>query len=106
MKISIITPIYNEEKYIEKYLDSLAKLEFPDQDLEIIFVNDCSTDGTVKLLEEFIASHQELDIKLLHNDKNRGVLFTRNRAVEEASNEYLINIDAHSIIDPDLVKNF
>ena len=64
--VSIIIPVYNGERYIERSIENLWKVDYPD--LEIIYVNDCSTDSTKKLLQEKLRSFP--DSRLIHLEIN------------------------------------
>lgn len=77
-KISVIVPIYNVEKYLRKCLDSLVSQTY--SDLEIILVNDCSTDSSLEICQEYQQKCSK--IKLFSNDKNRGLSYSRNKGVK------------------------
>lgn len=85
MKVSFIIPAYNIEKYIGKCLDSILKQTF--QDFEIVVVNDGSSDGTGKVLDEY--AQKDSRIKVLHK-KNEGVSAARNDGVKMASGKYIL----------------
>lgn len=92
--ISIIVPVYNAEKYLEQCLNSLLKQTY--QKLEIICVNDGSTDKSGRILEQF--QKNDFRIKII-NKTNEGVSKARNTALEEASGEFLMFVDADDWID-------
>ena len=79
--VSIIVPIYNAEKYLNKCLDSL--INQTKKELEFILVNDGSTDST----EEIIKSYKDKRIKYFKN-KNQGIGKTRNFGIDKATSEY------------------
>lgn len=91
--ISIIVPIYNAEKYIEKCLDSLVKQT--KKELEFILVNDGSTDNT----ENLIKKYKDKRIKYFKN-KNQGIGKTRNFGIEKATGKYLMFIDSDDYLEP------
>lgn len=95
--ISVIIPAYNAEQYLAKTLDSILAQTFPD--LEIIVVNDASTDSTSAVIEHYTALDDR--IRVLHKTKNEGVSFARNDALELASGTYLLFVDSDDWIDPD-----
>ncbi|PIP53680.1 MAG: glycosyl transferase, partial [Bacteroidetes bacterium CG23_combo_of_CG06-09_8_20_14_all_32_9] len=69
--LSIVIPAYNEEKTISSILDKVISVKLiSDIKKEIIVVNDCSTDSTLKVLQEYCMAHNELDIKVLHHEVN------------------------------------
>ena len=92
--ISIIVPIYNAEKYLNKCLDSLTKQT--KKELEFILVNDGSTDKT----EEIIKEYQDKRIKYFKN-KNQGIGKTRNFGISKSSGKYLMFIDSDDYLEKD-----
>lgn len=94
-KISIIIPIYNSEKYLKKCLDSVINQTL--EDIEIICIDDCSTDNSRKILEEYKAKDNR--IKLLFNKENKGQGYTRNIGIDTAIGEYIGFIDSDDEIE-------
>ena len=95
MKVSIIIPCYNEEKTIEKILDKILNLK--DLDLEIIVVDDKSSDLSRNIITEQLKN--KID-KVILNDKNYGKGYSIRKGIEEASGEVLIIQDADLEYDP------
>ena len=93
--ISVIIPVYNEEKYIEKCLDSVVDQTYPKDLFEIIIVDGGSTDRTKKLVEKY---EDMLDIKVLYNEK-RLVTYALNIGIENSLGEIIIRLDAHAEYD-------
>lgn len=91
MRLSVIIPVYNAEKTLSQSLQSIATMK--SHDIEIIFVDDCSTDGSVKILEEF-SSKSEMSCKILHQPSNGGVAAARNRGLDAAEGDYIMWLDA------------
>ncbi len=89
MRLSIVVPIYNTEKYLKACLDSIISQK--SEDIEILCVNDASTDGSLKILYEY--SKIDRRIKILENDKNYGLSFSRNRGINESCGEYIWFVD-------------
>ena len=87
--ISIIVPVYNVEAYLPQCLDSLINQTY--QDLEIICVNDGSTDGSLEILQQYVDKDKR--IKLITRD-NRGISASRNEALDIASGEYVMFVDS------------
>ena len=85
-KISVILPVYNEEKYIKKAIESVLNQTF--SDFELIIVNDGSTDNTLNIINEFTDSR----IKLI-TQPNQGPGASRNNAMEIACGEYVMFLD-------------
>lgn len=92
--ISIIVPVYNVEAYLPQCLDSLINQTY--QDLEIICVNDGSTDGSLEILQQYAAKDKR--IKLITRE-NRGISTSRNEALDIASGEYVMFVDSDDWID-------
>lgn len=87
-KVSVIIPVYNQEKLVLRTLDSIPRMG----EIEIIVIDDCSTDKTLENLEEYAKLDSTRNIKVLHNEKNRGVGYTVNRGYDEATGEYMVLI--------------
>lgn len=94
IKVSIIVPIYNVEKYINKCLDSLTNQTL--KEIEIICINDGSTDNSLKLLENYKNKDSRI---VLINQKNSGQSAARNKGVEIAKGEYIGFVDSDDWID-------
>ena len=92
--ISIIVPIYNAEKYLNKCLESLTKQT--KKELEFILINDGSTDKT----EEIIKEYQDKRIKYFKN-KNQGIGKTRNFGISKSSGKYLMFVDSDDYLEKD-----
>lgn len=95
-KVAIIVPVYNVEKYLRKCLDSLINQTL--KDIEIICINDGSTDKSLEILKEY--KNRDSRIILL-NPKNSGQSVARNRGIEIAKGEYLGFVDPDDWIDLD-----
>ncbi|MDR2206901.1 MAG: glycosyltransferase [Flavobacteriaceae bacterium] len=94
MKISVIVPVYNVEKHLEKCLDSLANQTFPD--VEILVVNDGSTDGSQKIIDKFTAKYPE---KIRGFSKeNGGLSDARNFGLEKANGEFIGFVDGDDFV--------
>ena len=88
-KVSIIVPIYNVEKYLPRCLDSLVRQTL--YDIEIIAVNDGSTDGSLEILRDY--GKRDFRIKI-SNQENYGVSEARNKGISIATGEYILFFDA------------
>ena len=93
-KISVIVTAYNGEKYIKNIHRSIQDQSF--EDIEIIYVDDCSTDKT----EEIIKSFQEIDNRIVYlkNKKNRGPFYSRNKGALFARGEFIQFIDIDDLL--------
>lgn len=99
MKISIIIPTYNAEKTINKCIDSILNQTY--KDLEIIVINDNSTDNTSKLLEKY---QNISNLKIINNIENRGIGYSRNIGVKNSSGSYISFIDSDDYIEPNMYE--
>lgn len=95
--ISVIIPAYNAERFLKETLDSVLYQTF--RNLEIIVVNDASTDGTAAIIDDYAARDQR--IRVLHKSKNEGVSWARNDALEMATGEYLLFADSDDWMEAD-----
>ena len=95
-KVSIITPSWNSEKYIEKTIESVQNQTY--SNWEMIIVDDCSTDKTVEIIEEI--SKIDSRIKLFRQSANAGAAKARNRSLSESSGRYVAYLDADDIWKP------
>ena len=99
-KVSIIVPIFNVERYLERCMDSLLSQSL--RDIEIIMVDDESPDNCPQLCEEYKAKYP--NVKVVHK-KNGGLGFARNSGLEVAEGEYVAFIDSDDFVDTDMFQN-
>ncbi|MBK6729700.1 MAG: glycosyltransferase family 2 protein [Bacteroidetes bacterium] len=100
-KLSVIVPAYNEERTIETILKTLTSVQLiADITMEIIVVNDCSKDNTAAILQSFIQSHPQLDIKSFHHAVNKGKGAALHTGIKEATGDFIIVQDADLEYDP------
>lgn len=100
IKVSVIIPVYNVEKYIRKCLDSVCAQTL--EDIEIICVNDCSPDDSIEILKEYASKDNR--IKIIDFKENRGVAVARNEAIKIATGEYIGFVDSDDWIDLDFYE--
>ena len=95
MKVSVIVPVYNVAKYIERCFDSIASQSYPSKDIECIFVDDCGLDNSIELLQQKLDSYSGgIDFWIIKHDKNKGLSAARNSGTKAASGEYIYYLDS------------
>lgn len=99
-KISVIIPVYNTEKYLEKCLDSIINQTY--QDFEIVIINDGSIDNSQNIIEKYLDKYQN-KIKCI-NKENGGLSSARNYGIEVARGDYIIFVDSDDYIKKDLFE--
>lgn len=109
MKISIIIPVYNAEKYLSRCIESVLKCE--SKDIELILVNDGSKDCSKEICELYIQKDKRVN---LINQVNKGVSIARNNGIQVATGDYIMFLDADDylvndyfkIISDTIIKNY
>ena len=92
--ISVVIPVYNQEKYIERCLRSVLNQNI-DKDLyEIVVVNDGSTDNSLKILKKY----SEV-INLINFDKNKGLPSSLNKAIQSCKSKYVVRVDSDDYVN-------
>lgn len=92
--VSVVIPVYNEEKYIEKCIESILLQDYPKHLLELILVDGCSIDRTRALINKFIIQYPNL-IKVYDNP-NKTVPYAMNIGISLSKGKYIIRLDAHA----------
>lgn len=107
-KVSIIVPCYNEEKNIANCLNNILSLDYPYRKMEIIVINDGSTDRTMDILKQFNKKHKEIRIFNYKRKKNESEKWHKpyvlNFGVKKASYNVILTVDADTSIDKDSLK--
>ena len=98
--VSVIIPVYNTAVYLPRCLDSICNQTL--KDLEIICVDDASTDGSAAILAEYIAKDPR--VKVITFGQNRGVGAARNVGIEAATGEYIGFVDSDDFVDGDFYE--
>ena len=97
--ISIIVPVYNAEKYCRKCVDSLLSIKYFQK--EIILVDDCSTDNSGLICDEYAEKY--IETKVIHHEKNYGVTKARISGFKHAKGEYIMFVDSDDYVHPDIL---
>ena len=105
MKVSICVPVYGVEKHIERCAKSLFEQTMKD-DIEFIFVNDCTPDKSIEILEKVLAEYpsRKNQVKIIHHEQNKGLTGARNTALLNATGDYIIHCDSDDWIDADFCR--
>lgn len=98
--VSIITPLYNSEKFIAETIESVLAQTY--KNWEMLIVNDYSKDNGAKIVEEYVKKDKR--IKLFNNEKNMGVSFTRNRAIDLSQGKYVAFLDSDDVWHKEKLK--
>lgn len=99
-KVSVVVPVYNVEPYLARCLDSLINQTL--SDIEIICVNDCSPDNSLKILNQYAA--QDTRITIINHEKNLKLAGARNSALRVSTGEYVAFIDSDDYIAEDFLE--
>ena len=99
-KVSIIIPCYNQSKYVEEAINSALSQTY--KNTEIICINDGSTDESAQVIENCAKNNQK--IIFINQKENKGVVTARNTAIEAATGEYILPLDADDTIEPTYVE--
>lgn len=97
--ISVIVPVYNVEKYLDKCLNSLFNQSY--SNIEIIAVNDCSTDSSLEILNSY---SDRKNLKIINLEKNSGLSAVRNVGLEAASGDLISFVDSDDWLDEDFYR--
>ena len=96
-KFSIIIPVYNSDKYLRKCIESVIKQN--KNNVEILLVNDCSTDKSGQICNHYAKTFQF--VKIINHKKNLGVGISRNEAMKASKGEYLVFLDSDDYLFKD-----
>lgn len=101
IKVTVIIPVYNQEHLVIKALDSIPNRN----DIEVIVIDDGSTDDTWKVLQEYHKQTTLLNFVLLYNNENKGVAYTVNKGYDKAKGEYVVLLGSDDyFITEDFIK--
>ena len=103
MKVSILVPVYGVEKYIEQCAHSLMEQTY--DDMEYVFVDDCSPDDSIARCERMIADYEgNIHFRILRHEQNRGLSAARNTGIDAATGDYILFVDSDDMITDDCVE--
>jgi glycosyltransferase involved in cell wall biosynthesis len=104
LRVAILVPIYNVEQYIERCARSLFEQTY--NDIEYVFVDDCSPDKSIELLEAIIEEYpkRKEHVRIIKHEKNRGLAAARNTAVENCRTDFLMHVDSDDWLEKDAIE--
>lgn len=104
MNISVIIPVYNVEKYVERCILSIMQQTYT-ASVECIVVSDCTPDNSMKIVEKLVAGYKgQIQFKLLYHESNKGLAAVRNTGLHAASGDYIIHIDSDDYCESDMLE--
>lgn len=95
-KISVIVAVYNTEKYLDRCIESLLNQTY--KNMELVIVEDCSTDSSRKLLKKY---KDNKNIKIFYNKENRGLSYSRNYGLKKSTGDFIGYIDSDDYVEAD-----
>ncbi|MDR3137847.1 MAG: glycosyltransferase, partial [Tannerellaceae bacterium] len=103
-QVSVIIPVYNAESFFERCLRSLFEQTL--ERIEYIFINDCTPDGCVPLLERVLDEypHRKEQVRVIHHEQNKGSGATRKEGMKAATGEYVIHCDADDWVETSIYE--
>ena len=101
-KVSVIVPIYNVERFIERCVKSLMEQTL--QDVEYIFVDDAATDNSMKILAATLSIYSDQNIRILVHQENKGLPAARNTGLAVATGEYVFHCDSDDYMEKDMLE--
>ena len=101
MEISLIIPVYNTEKYLDECLKSIEKQTIDKSLLEVIIINDGSTDSSLNIINNYINKNKWI----LINQKNSGLSISRNNGINISKGKYIMFLDSDDYIEKDTLKD-
>lgn len=104
MKVSVLVPVYGVERYIEQCAVSLMEQTY--EDVEYIFVNDCTPDASIERLREVVAKYpeRECQVRVIDHEQNLGSGAVRQTALDAATGDAVIFVDSDDYVDPLMIE--
>lgn len=104
MLISIVIPVYNSSRYIEKCIRSVFNQTY--QDLEIIIVDDCGKDGSIDIIKRVLIEYPDFSskVRFIYHEFNQGCAAARRDGMKEATGEYILQVDSDDFVDTTMVE--
>ena len=107
--ISVLIPVYNVEKYVERCILSVLN-QTMQEGVEVIIVNDCTPDSSMDIIAKVLNTYSDkyshdtpMKIHIINHDKNRGSAAARNTAISHATGDYIVQVDSDDYIEPEML---
>lgn len=104
IKVSIIIPVYNVSKYIERCLQSVYLQTYTN--IEVLIIDDCGKDNSMQLINLFLDKITDSRFRIIHHPENRGLSAARNSGIKESSGDYIYFIDSDDYITENCIETF
>ena len=101
VRVSVVLPVRNEEKYIKGCINSILRQDFDKDNLEIVIIDGMSEDKTVEIIESFMARYKFIS---LHKNPKKTIQYANNIGIKNAVGEYIVRMDAHSEYADDYIS--
>lgn len=101
MKVSVITPMYNCEKFISETIESVLNQTYTNW--EMIIIDDCSTDKSKQIVKQYI--ERDKRIRLIALNENSGAAVARNKGIEVSSGRFIAFLDGDDLWEPNKLEN-
>lgn len=102
-KVSVIVPIYNVSRFIRRCAESLLSQTL--EDVEFLFVNDCTQDDSLDILNECVTRYPDRDVRIIEHEVNKGLPAARNTGLEAATGDYIFHCDSDDYVDPTMLAD-
>ena len=100
IKVSVVIPVYNTEKYVREAVESIMNQTL--RELEIIIINDGSTDNSLQVVEELAAADSRIQV---YSQTNQGLSMARNAGITHAHGRYIYFMDSDDLLEKDAITN-
>lgn len=103
IKVSVLVPFYNVEHYVGRCMESLLTQTY--QNIEYIFVNDCTPDNSMEVINKYIRKYNAAEkCKMIVHERNMGISASRNDCLDNMTGDYFLFVDSDDYIDSDMVE--
>lgn len=104
MKVSVIIPVYNVERFVLRCIESIIDQTMTEE-VECIIVDDCTPDKSMEIIQQRLADyHGKIQFKIINHERNRGLAVVRNTGIDNAKGDYIIHIDSDDWCESDMLE--